>query len=175
MNKMKNVRLVDTFCKGGLRFFIFSQEMPQNLKKLVFRPFWRPSWLKRKKNPIFSPPHAPPLFKSADITKFSLLLSHLNFLSLTHILSLSNFWLGRTDERTDERTDSATYRGGAHLKMFRVQKWLLLESWVFLVFYFLFSGCFSGYFQDVFYTLNSGFLSLLKDLQEFCKNISDNP
>ena len=35
MNKMKKFRLVDTFFKCGLCFFIFSQEMPQNFKKLV--------------------------------------------------------------------------------------------------------------------------------------------
>ena len=52
--KMKKVRLVDTYLECGLRFFIFSQEMPQKLKKHVFRPFWRTSWLKREKNLFFS-------------------------------------------------------------------------------------------------------------------------
>ena len=42
-NKMKKFRLVDTFLKYGLFLLLFSQEMPQNLKKHVFRPFWRTS------------------------------------------------------------------------------------------------------------------------------------
>ena len=32
---MEKFRLVHTFFKCGLRFFIFSQEMPKNFKKLV--------------------------------------------------------------------------------------------------------------------------------------------
>ena len=32
---MKKLRIVDTYLKCGLRFFIFSQEMPKNFKKLT--------------------------------------------------------------------------------------------------------------------------------------------
>ena len=35
MNKMKKLRLVDTFTEGGLSFFIFSLERLQNLKKMT--------------------------------------------------------------------------------------------------------------------------------------------
>ena len=52
--KMKKVRLVDTYLECGLRFFIFSQEMPQNLKKHVFRPFWRDFLTEKGKKSIFS-------------------------------------------------------------------------------------------------------------------------
>ena len=34
MNKIKKLRLIDTFFKCSLRFFIFSQEIPQNFKNL---------------------------------------------------------------------------------------------------------------------------------------------
>ena len=35
MNKMKKLRLVDTYLKCGLSFFIFSQERLQNFKKIT--------------------------------------------------------------------------------------------------------------------------------------------